>query len=146
MVFVAPQSASFTWDLVNNHFGPDVRFLDRALHYTFERCNIDPARIAIGGFSDGASYALSLGAINGDLFSHLVGYSPGFWRAPERVGLPLVYISHGSQDSVLPVGISRDGIVPTMRDRGYDVTYEEFEGDHGVPAAVSEGALDWFLA
>jgi predicted esterase len=86
-----------------------------------------------------------MGAINGDLFSHLVGYSPGFWRAPERVGLPQVYISHGTEDTILPVGLSRDTIVPTMRDRGYDVTYQEFEGGHQVPAEVSEGALDWFL-
>jgi hypothetical protein len=32
-----------------------------------------------------------------------------------------------------------------LRDAGYDVTYEEFDGSHNVPAAISESALDWFL-
>ncbi len=145
MVFLAPDSREFTWDSVNGSFGPDVEFLDRALRYTFERCRIDPSRIALGGFSDGASYAISLGVSNGDLFSHLIGYSPGFWGTTERVGTPQVYISHGRSDTVLPVTLSRDIIVPSMRGAGYDVTYEEFDGGHEVPAAISESALDWFL-
>lgn len=26
-----------------------------------------------------------------------------------------------------------------------DITYNEFDGGHQVPAAISEAALDWFL-
>jgi predicted esterase len=40
------------------------------------------------GFSDGASYALSLGLANGDLFTHVLGFSPGFMRVPRHVGRP----------------------------------------------------------
>ena len=147
MVFLATDSRSSTWDLiVYGGYGPDVTFLDEALEHTFERCRIDPAKIAMAGFSDGASYALSLGVSNGDLLSHLIGYSPGF-HAPSDpiVGKPRVYISHGTQDAILPVSISRDDIVPSLRNDGYDVTYEEFVGGHEVPAAISESALDWFL-
>ncbi|NIM51052.1 MAG: phospholipase, partial [Gemmatimonadales bacterium] len=79
-------------------------------------------------------------------FSHLVAYSPGFLQASEPiVGKPPVYVSHGLFDSVLPVRLSRDMIVPALRGAGYDVTYEEFEGGHLVPAEISESALDWFL-
>jgi predicted esterase len=146
MVFVAPDSREHTWDLpTRGNFGPDVEFLDLVLRHTFERLRIDPTKIALGGFSDGASYALSLGVANGDLFSHLVAYSPGFWAPTERVGLPAVYVSHGTEDSVLSVGYTRSRIVTGMREEGYDVTYEEFEGGHEVPAAISDGALDWFL-
>ena len=146
MILLAPDSRSSTWDLVRSGFGPDVDFLDRALKHTFERTRIDPARIALGGFSDGASYALSLGVSNGDLFSHLVAYSPGFFRPSDPVvGKPLVYVSHGTRDGILPVSSSRDFIVPTLREDGYDVTYQEFDGGHEVPAAISESALDWFL-
>lgn len=148
MIFLAPDSRSFsTWDILLSGFGPDVEFIDRALQYTFERCRIDPARIALGGFSDGASYALSLGIRNGDLFSHLVAYSPGFYVDTDSpFGKPPVYVSHGIWDNVLPVAVSRDNIVPTLRQDGYDVTYNEFEGGHEVPAQISESALDWFLA
>jgi phospholipase/carboxylesterase len=147
MLFMAPDSRSSTWDVVRGTFGRDVEFIDDALQHTFDRCRIDPARIALGGFSDGASYALSLGLPNGDLFSHLIAYSPGFYVVPdEPVGNPPIYVSHGTLDTVLRVSGTRDVLVPRLREAGYDVTYEEFEGPHQVPAAISESALDWFLA
>lgn len=147
MIFLAPDSRDDTWDLiVLGAFGPDVEYLDRALQHTFDRCRINPSRIALGGFSDGASYALSLGVSNGDLFGHLVGYSPGFLAsAPPTVGKPKIYVSHGLFDGIIPVTDSRNTTVPLLRDAGYDVTYEEFDGGHEVPAAISESALDWFL-
>jgi phospholipase/carboxylesterase len=145
MVLLAVDSRGSTWDLVRGDFGRDVRFLDRALEYTFSRCVIDPSHIALAGFSDGASYALSLGLSNGDLFTHLLGYSPGF-MAPEDplVGKPRIFISHGFNDSVLPVANSRHSFVPSLREAGYDVTYQEFAGGHEVLAAVGTASLDWF--
>ena len=146
MIVLAPDSRASTWDLGLGGFGPDVDFLDEALQYAFERCRVDPNRIALGGFSDGASYALSLGVSNGDLFSHLVAYSPGYFLPSEPiVGRPRVFVSHGTEDQILPVTASRDVIVPEFRDSGYDVLYEEFTGAHEVPPAITEGALDWFL-
>lgn len=146
IVLLAPDSRSRTWDaIMAGTFGPDVRFLDDALRYTFRRCRIDPRRIALGGFSDGASYALSLGAANGDLFSHLVAFSPGFYGPGGRVvGRPRVYVSHGTQDVVLPFTTTRDRIIPTLRNAGYDVTFREFDGGHGVPPEISDGAMVWF--
>lgn len=38
---------------------------------------VDTTRLGVGGFSDGASYALSLGLTNGDLFTHVIAFSPG---------------------------------------------------------------------
>jgi phospholipase/carboxylesterase len=78
MIFLAPDSRSSTWDLIKGGYGADLQFLDQALGYVFNRCNIDPTRITLAGFSDGTTYALSLGMSNGDFFSHLIGYSPGF--------------------------------------------------------------------
>jgi phospholipase/carboxylesterase len=146
MILLAPDSRGSTWDAIRGAFGPDVAFLDQALQHTFDRVRIDPTHVALGGFSDGASYALSLGISNGDLFSHLVAYSPGFVRSADPiVGEPLIYVSHGSQDTVLPVSASRDVIVPSLRGAGYAVTYQEFNGGHTVPAEISEAALDWFV-
>jgi len=116
------------------------------LQQTFDHYRVDPTHLALGGFSDGASDALSVGLSNGDLFTHLIAYSPGFIVPAEPiVGKPKVYVSHGTNDPILPVKLSRDGIVPGLRDDGYDVTFNEFSGTHQVPAAVSEAALDWFL-
>jgi phospholipase/carboxylesterase len=146
MVLLAPDSRSTTWDLMGVGFGPDVVFLDQALRQTFQRCRIDPERIALGGFSDGASYALSLGLSNGDLFSHLVAYSPGFLSVSgQPVGKPRIFVSHGTDDTILPVTTSRDVIVPTLRGSGYKVRYEEFLGGHEVTIGVSNLALNWFV-
>lgn len=147
MILLAPDSRASTWDLALGGFGADVAFLDRALRHTFERVRIDTERIALGGFSDGASYALSLGVSNGDLFSHLAAYSPGFFSPSDPIiGGPRVYVSHGTRDTILPVALSRDVIVPSLRQAGYDVTYAEFDGGHSVPAGVVEESLSWFLA
>jgi phospholipase/carboxylesterase len=148
IILLALDSRGFTWDLIEDGaYGDDVRFIDLALEYTFTRCRIDPTHVCLGGFSDGASYALSLGVANGDLFSHLVAYSPGFYLVSgSRPGNPRIFVSHGDMDSVLPVEGTRDGIVPALRDQGYDVEYVEFEGDHEVPGDISEAALGWFAA
>lgn len=146
MIVLAPDSRAATWDVALGGFGPDVAFLDAALRHTFDRCRIDPTRIAFAGFSDGASYALSLGVSNGDLATHLVAHSPGFFLpSPPVVGRPRVFVSHGTDDAILPVTLSRDSIVPTFRDSGYEVLYREFTGGHEVPPVIAEEGLNWFL-
>jgi len=72
-VLVAPDSRGMTWDAIRGEYGPDITFIDQALAWVFERYAVDPARLVIGGFSDGASYALSLGIGNGDLVPRLKG-------------------------------------------------------------------------
>ena len=146
IVMLAPDSRGGTWDIIEQGtFGPDVGFIDFALQHAFDRCRIDPARIASAGFSDGASYALSLGIPNGDLFTHLIAYSPGFVAAGTPAGNPAVFVPHGTRDTILPVTQSRDVIVPFLEDAGYDVTYEEFVGGHELPSEIGEASLDWFL-
>lgn len=145
IIGLVPDSRGATWDRARGDFGADVGFLDAALAQTFRQCRVDPSRVALGGFSDGASYALSLGVGNGDLFTHLAAFSPGFVNSGEElVGKPVIFVSHGTQDPVLDVRGSRDQIVPLLQDAGYDVTYVEFDGGHEVPSTVFEQALDWF--
>jgi phospholipase/carboxylesterase len=143
VVILAPDSRSSTWDAVRGGFGPDVAFIDQALRYTFQRVNVSPARLAIGGFSDGASYALSLGLANGDVFSHLIAFSPGFVAPAPIAGRPSVFISHGTQDEVLSIDATSRRIVPRLRGAGYQVTYREFEGPHRVPTAIAREAFEW---
>src|SRR5262249_14112183 len=56
---LAPDSRGTTWDAIRERFGDDVAFLNRALEHVFERLPVDPARLAIGGFSRGAPSAVS---------------------------------------------------------------------------------------
>jgi phospholipase/carboxylesterase len=143
---VAIDSRDNTWDGIDSPYGPDVVFIDAALRHTFARVMVDARRLALGGLSDGASYSLSLGTVNGDLFTHLVAVAPGFIDAPATpVGRPRLFVAHGTRDNVYSVGRSRDRLVPKLRRDGYDVTYFEFDGPHWVTAEPARRALEWLV-
>jgi phospholipase/carboxylesterase len=144
VVVLAPKSGDATWDVIRSGFGADVGAIDAALEQVFDRLPIDPARIVLAGFSDGASYALSLGLQNGGLFSRVVAFSPGFLVAPRRAGRPSVFVSHGVADRVLPIDRCSRRLVPALRSEGYDVDYREFPDGHEVPPAMVEAALAAF--
>jgi len=142
---LAIDSRGPTWDLIHDELGPDVAFLDRALRWTFDRFAVDPARVATAGFSDGASYAVSLGLANGELFGTVLAFSPGFSAAPEIHGKPRFFISHGTKDAVLPIEPCSRRIVKALERAGYDVDYHEFDGPHTVPAEITRDAFAWLL-
>ena len=149
VVLVAPDSRHpSTWDLIaEGRFGPDVAFLDRVLDAVVDDLDldVDMARLAIGGVSDGASYALSLGLANGDVFSTVLALSPGFLVVPGAIGRPRIFVSHGTRDPVLPIDACSRSIVPVLREAGYDVLFREFEGGHTVPPPVSDAGIGWWL-
>ena len=140
---LAPNSRETTWDAIGGSFGEDVAFLNRALERVFETTAIDPKRLAVGGFSDGASYALSLGLINGDLFNSVVVFSPGFVIDGDAHGTPRIFISHGTRDHILPIDRCGRRIAASLKSRGYDVTFREFDGDHETPPAIAREGLRW---
>ena len=140
---LVPTSRDSTWDAIRGGFGPDVAFLDRALGDVFSRAAIDPANISVGGFSDGASYALSLALINGDLFRRVVAFSPGFIVEGPPQGRPEFFISHGTSDPILPIDRCSRRLVPLLQQRGYSVTFREFDGGHDVPPAIALEGLRW---
>ena len=145
LILLAPVSRARTWDVIVGEYGPDVEAIDEALRWTFDRYAVDRGHLAIGGFSDGASYALSVGLMNGNLFSHVIAFSPGFMAPAGEEGRPRVFISHGVHDTVLPIDRCSRRIVPRLTAAGYDVDYREFDGPHTVPADMARGAVEWFI-
>ena len=141
---LAPNSRDTTWDAIGGGFGADVEYLNRVLEGTFKLAAIDRKRVAVGGFSDGASYAISLGLINGDLFSSVVAFSPGFVVEGTPQGTPRFFISHGTRDHILPIDRCGRRIASRLKARGYDVTFREFDGDHEIPPDVVREGLRFF--
>ena len=144
LILLAPESRGRTWDFILDGYGLDVAYIEQALAQTFSRYNIDASRLAVGGFSDGASYALSLGVTNGDLFTHVLSFSPGFMDASRPEGKPRIFNSHGTNDRVLPIDRCSRRLVPDLQRRGYEVIYREFDGPHTVPYDIAREAVAWF--
>jgi predicted esterase len=145
VVLVAPAAMGATWSVLQ---GPDrdVESVNLALEQAFARCRIDRRRVAVGGFSDGASYALSLGIASGRFFRSIMALSPGGIVGSKPVGKPRVFIAHGTHDGVLPAPRTSNVIVRKLRAAGYQVTYKRFAGGHEAPRAISNIAMKWFLA
>ncbi len=147
LLLVAPRSRDASWDVIaRGGWGSDVRRIDQALARVFATHPVDPARLAIGGFSDGASYALSLGLANADLFTHVIAFSPGFLLPAPRVGAPRVYLSHGRADTVLPIDRTTRRIVPQLRAADIPAEVREFDGPHVVPPEIAADAVRWLTA
>ena len=145
LVLAAVTAADGTWDAIHGEFGPDVRTINTTLDWVFERCAVDTTRLGLMGFSDGATYSIGLGRANGDLFRRVNVYSPGFLLGISPVGKPEFFITHGTADRVLSVESTRNIIVPSLRNAGYSVDYREWDGGHGVSAALLEQSVDWFV-
>jgi phospholipase/carboxylesterase len=114
------------------------------LKQVFQHFTVDPHRLAIAGFSDGASYSLSLGVVNGDLFSHIIAYSPGFMVPGPRHGHPPIFISHGRNDPILPFEACGQRLANDLTHDGYKVEFVPFDDGHAVPPEIAERATHWF--
>lgn len=143
LMLFAPQSVGPTWDMISGGFGPDVRRIQHALYRIVSGQPTAVSTLAIGGFSDGASYALSLGLINGDVFDAVLAFSPGFAAPTGQAGSPAFFVSHGRSDRVLPIERCSRRLVRALRQAGHRVQYHEFDGGHTVPAPVVADSLDW---
>jgi predicted esterase len=60
------------------------------------------------------------------------------------VSRPRIWVSHGTDDRVLPVDRCGRQVVRTLREAGYDVRYEEFEGGHDITPQLVADALTWW--
>jgi phospholipase/carboxylesterase len=143
LVLLAPESRGTTWDAIRSDYDVDIAFIDRALASVFERVAIDPARLTIEGFSDGATYAIGVGLTNGDLFRRVIAFSPGFILPVDPHAKPRIFISHGTRDQILPIDQCSRRIVLDLRRSRYDVQYREFDGPHMVPPEMAKEAIAW---
>lgn len=145
VVVIAPESREVTWGKASPGFDDDVRYIGAAYRKVTAAVNIDPERVALGGRSDGAGYALSMGLAYGDIFNHLIVLSGGVMTPIRRKGKPKIFLAHGINDKQMPIELSARRFASTLRDEGYEVTYREYDGGHGTPPAIAREAFVWFV-
>lgn len=144
-LLLVPQSTFPTWDLTIGGNGPDLERLNSALTEIASRYLLDRGRFGFAGFSDGASYSLSIGLTNGDIVSHVISFSGGYMNVYTPTGMPQVFIAHSPEDEQLPIDTSGRRHVAKLKAGGYDVEYVEFHGNHSIQPPVVKLAVDFFL-
>ena len=145
VVVIAPESRALTWGQAAPGFDPDVKFISAAYRKVTNAINVDPARVGLGGRSDGAGYALSMGLAYGDIFNHVIVFSGGMMNPIRRKGMPRVFISHGTNDRQMPIELTGRQYAETLKSEGYDVTYREYDGGHGTPPEIAREAFRWLV-
>lgn len=151
---LVPFALQHTWDFVmsQGREGVDTEFLKYAMDEARRLQPIDDARIAVLGFSDGASYGLSLALANPDVFSTALVWAAGFCLPPpapppalpwegsgtQRSG-PRVLMWHGTEDTVFDINSISMPLRERLVQAGYPVTYHAEEGGrHVCPQPGSE--------
>jgi poly(3-hydroxybutyrate) depolymerase len=151
-LFLVPRSCHLTWDLLACDERPDLEFLDWAYAWIRRRYGVDPARQALIGYSDGASYALSVGLSNPRVFRAVMGWAAGFVvldvaNLAEGDPKPAVLLEYGTHDELFPF----EQVALPMRDNlerlGYRVEFRVDEGGRHWPSGdFQPEALDWFFS
>ena len=148
--FFIPRSLGPTWDLITGQGRPDLDFLAFAYDLIYRRYPIDPGRQALLGYSDGASYALSIALSNPGIFRAIMGWAAGFCvldaNAPEEPK-PWVLLEYGTHDQVFPFERIALPMRQHLEGRGYRLEFRVDEGGkHWPPTDFQPEALDWFFS
>lgn len=143
VILLSLQSTGRTWRLkAPQDSDPDVQNLDQSLRPLLAEPSVDPHRVVVMGFSDGASFALSLGMAKPDLFRTIVALSPGYAFAPKVIDTTQrIIIVHGRRDGVLPAANARE-IIKSLKRAGFDPAVRWFNGGHQIDRDLTRAALE----
>ena len=146
LILLSVQSNGRTWAVRKPEDGEaDVRNIKAAIRDLSARIAVDANRTAVMGFSDGASYALSVGMTYPGLFRTIVAFSPGYAFAPDEIdGEQRIFIAHSRRDSVLPADNTRR-MVKGLKSVGFSPEVHWFNGGHEIDRQLKETAFDFAL-
>lgn len=147
-----PRSRRPTWDLiVRDGSRPDADFLEHSFDLIYRRFPVDERRQAVLGFSDGASYALSLALSNPGLFSSVMAWAAGFVAVDSAIVTDRdpklrVYLEYGTHDELFPFEQVAKPMRAELVGAGHDVTFSVDEGGrHWPSSSFLPDALAWWL-
>ncbi|MDI9227982.1 hypothetical protein QMZ20_18610 [Serratia bockelmannii] len=141
-ILFAPRSGADSWDLLRGGWGEDADAVVRQLAWLKNRYKIDDKHIVMAGFSDGASYALSLGGRCAEV-THSVAWSPGFYLG--NVTGKNIFISHADNDRVLPYCMTQR-MARELEVNNNNLIFRFHQAGHSVPGTFVEDALHYCLA
>lgn len=150
--FLVPRSVEPTWDLIVRGPRSDLDFLEYAYDLIARRYPIDPGRRVLIGYSDGASYALSLALSNPRVFEAALCWAAGFVvldreNVAEGDPKPRIYLEYGTHDELFAFDQVALPMKQNLEQAGYSVEFSVDEGGRHWPSGSFQGeALDWYFA
>jgi phospholipase/carboxylesterase len=108
------------------------------------------------GYSQGAAFAYTIALKNPDKIAGVIGLS-GYLMELDHPNSILgtedlekardlrVFMAHGNQDAAIDVERARE-LKTLFEEQGLDVTYREFEGQHGIDPQVLQESVAWITA
>lgn len=159
IALVAVKSQAGTWDalgpLFSNFSGSSIRLpggdkkrIEDAVAALKAEAPIDEDRIALFGFSDGATMALSLGADSPKDYPFVIAFAPGGViqrHAGKAAANQLMIIAHGTADRIIPYRHDLANVCPKVAVGKRSVRFITFEGGHRVNQSALRDVLDAFL-
>lgn len=156
-IIIVPSSLSSTWDLMQymkqGTASKDTHFLASILDDMGRDYYIDNERIGVLGFSDGASYAITLAVNNAEVFQSAMAWSAGYYHDesgyshPPSTRRPTILHGHGQVDTLFDFWKIALPMRQRLRSSGYAVkSYTKKAAGHGTPPEFVEAAIDWWLA
>lgn len=149
-LFLVPRSIQPTWDLIVGGGRPDLDFLEFAYDLIYRRYPVDERRQAMIGYSDGASYALSIGLSNPNIFRAVMAWAAGFVAydysfVKEDDPKPELLLEYGTHDEVFSFQQVALPMRASLEEAGYRVEFRVDEGGRHWPSGYFQReALDWF--
>jgi phospholipase/carboxylesterase len=149
--FLVPRSVDPTWDLIVGGERNDLDFLEYAYDLIYRRYPIDVSRQVAIGYSDGASYALSVCLSNPRIFESALCWAAGFvaidrtsWKPDDPK--PRFYLEYGTHDELFPFEQIAVPMRDNLRSAGYEVEFSVDQGGRHWPSGSFQGeALDWYF-
>jgi len=147
-LLLAPTSVESTWSLMAPEV--DAARLVAMIDHVAARWPVDRARVLLTGLSDGATFTLEAGLLEGAPYTALAPVSgvlhPLCLGAGclERARGRRIYQAHGALDWLFPIELARFARDELAR-AGADLTYREIEDlSHTYPREENAAILAWF--
>lgn len=112
------------------------------------RFRVPPARVLLGGFSQGGAISLRYGLPRPDVFTGIVVLSGSLRQVDDLTPtLPAertqpIFVAHGRHDTMVPFEWSKD-LVAYLEAQGYRPTYRTYPIDHEISPDLMRDLRDW---
>lgn len=111
--------------------------------------SFDESQIYLGGFSQGAIMSYSIGLIHPEkikgiviLSGRLIESVKPLIPSGDKLNSLKVFISHGTEDSVLKIGYAREAS-SYLKSKGIECLYKEYPVGHTINGAILNDLINW---